>query len=243
MCTCDDQRIRNAVPRRHHAAGFTLVELLVVIAIMSLLIGLLLPSLGAAKEAARKLVCLAQLRGIGITVPMYAMDYNDWLLMHGREPGGGEFYWFKKLHHYSGEPAGQTKYLSTPKDMFRCPTQDSSTWSYDDSPLFANGAEISYGWNYMLGDHGIPGPSGVVPPDRWRTTQINSPSSMVVIGETYGGGMPGLRGYLVDDRPDFYRFAIRHDLGGNVAWADSHGDYQYFDDMINKPELFQVPFN
>lgn len=58
-------------------AGFTLIELLVVIAIIALLIGILLPSLGKAREAGRSIVCASQLRQLGIAANMYADDHKD----------------------------------------------------------------------------------------------------------------------------------------------------------------------
>ena len=60
--------------RRH---AFTLIELLVVVSIIALLIAILLPSLTQAREAAKRVKCMAQLRTLGQSLIMYGQDQRD----------------------------------------------------------------------------------------------------------------------------------------------------------------------
>ena len=56
--------------------AFTLIELLVVIAIISLLVSIMLPSLNRAKQLAKSVLCLSNLRQLGIAANTYAGSYN-----------------------------------------------------------------------------------------------------------------------------------------------------------------------
>lgn len=63
--------------RRSPTRAFTLIELLVVVAVASVLLGILLPTLASAREAARRTRCLANLSGIGVGLQVYLNDHED----------------------------------------------------------------------------------------------------------------------------------------------------------------------
>jgi prepilin-type N-terminal cleavage/methylation domain-containing protein len=60
--------------------GFTLIELLVVISIIGVLIGILVPTLGSARETSRRLKCLVNLRSIGQGLQLYTQTESKGIL-------------------------------------------------------------------------------------------------------------------------------------------------------------------
>jgi prepilin-type N-terminal cleavage/methylation domain-containing protein len=87
MVTGRKHLLQNKYPN-HSCRAFTLIELLVVIAIIALLLSILMPTLGKAKELARRVVCRTNFRALFMADLVYASGNDDYFINFaiGRKP-------------------------------------------------------------------------------------------------------------------------------------------------------------
>jgi prepilin-type N-terminal cleavage/methylation domain-containing protein/prepilin-type processing-associated H-X9-DG protein len=106
--------------------GFTLIELLVVIAIIAMLVSILLPSLASAKEQAKTVICLTNLRGVGSATAMYLSQHRDTVTpSYSYFNDGTQTSWLHMMSHADTLSVPVQEQLEvTPEDnLARCPSE------------------------------------------------------------------------------------------------------------------------
>ena len=214
-------------------SGFTLIELLVVIAIIAILAGMLLPALNSARDRARVIDCISNMKQLGTGNEFYTSD-NDGFLPLPQQPNSGRYsnainddlqwsllfvidkYTNGKIFHCSARPDIANR---TPK------------WATAESFLMVSGLfqYPDYGLNIYCGGLGSwPYSSN----ETAKNTRIKHPANKVLLGEDIDQanrandqrGLYFLYRKYYDGTGQLGQLYSCHNGGKtiNITWADGH---------------------
>ena len=212
--------------------GFTLIELLVVMVIIALLVGLLLPALGRAREEARKTQCRSNLRQIGLAMNMYCNDNHGYT-----PPAYGQWCYGANHQTYNDnyDVTGGDRHMPQMYMVAKTKYGDAATWTnysldpmttpYTDWPNGPGGAGLPTGLGLLFaggyltqsGASVMNCPSRIIPEDGNQ-----EPAEESCTNDTDRSWVKVWKGYLAEAMT-FDEDEIFWTTAGKVHWTDKDG--------------------
>ncbi|MBI4025005.1 MAG: type II secretion system protein [Verrucomicrobia bacterium] len=206
--------IQRKVADQERPGAFTLVELLVVIAIISILSALLMPALKTARDQAKSIQCMNNLKQLGLAFTMYLDDNNGRFMTWDQVWNGYGWDWELSQLYFNGKD-----------DVFWCPAKkiiNRPWWLY-----------THYGYNQFFIASSFRVNGDWDPPA--TLSDIKNPSQTILLVDSKMAVAPERGFYLTysDYGAGGGRPEARHRAKVNVGWVDGHVSSVFCPDPSN----------